>query len=121
MKAKSKSTLKPIISLAPIRSMPLPASVDESLGVLLSLGIQLSKTEAEEIRYLIEDALEPEFIEDAEIANLLDHVKDLGERAEMKALPWEFQKRDPEALSYRRMFARLAQKINAIIEAEEAR
>lgn len=125
-KAKSKTRTKSMIpekispAYAPLCQMPVPANARETLGVLLTINAKFAPDELREIETLAEAGLEPDFLhESPSVANLLDHLRDIYERAYGLADPtFRFGADDMRTC---RLFNRIARKMSRIIEAEEAR
>ena len=123
-KAKAKITKPEIvkISYAPLRKMPIPASSEETIKVLTTIG-RFTPDELSELIYLSQDGLEPHFLDEARregsVTNLLDHLRDIHERAESLSDPtFRFGADDMRTC---RIFASIRNKISRIIEAEDAR
>jgi hypothetical protein len=66
-----------------MNDLTLPKNADETLNAIKALtGLPISKNAASELEVLINDGLSPDFIEEANISNLADHLLDLRERCE---------------------------------------
>jgi hypothetical protein len=121
-KAKATKPEIPKISYAPLRKMPIPASSEETIKVLRTIG-KFNADELAELIFLSADGLEPHFLEEARregsVTNLLDHLRDIHERAEGLADPtFRFGADDMRTC---RTFNSIKNKIGKIIEAEDAR
>lgn len=123
-KAKAKTTKPEIvkISYAPLRKMPIPASSEETIKVLRTIG-RFNPDELSELIYLSADGLEPHFLAEAKsegsICHLLDHLRDIHERAVGLSDPtFRFGADDMRTC---RIFNSIKNKIGKIIEAEDAR
>jgi hypothetical protein len=123
-KAKSKPTKPEIvkISYAPLRKMPIPASSEETIKVLTTIS-RFTPDELSELIYLSADGLEPHFLAEARsegsITNLLDHLRDIHERAVGLSDPtFRFGADDMRTC---RIFNSIKNKVGKIIEAEDAR
>lgn len=67
-----------------MNDQPLPKNADETLNAIKALsGLPISKNAASELEVIINDGLSPDFIEEANISNLADHLLDIRERCEV--------------------------------------
>jgi len=66
-----------------MNDLTLPQTADETLNAIKALtGLPISKNAASELEVLINDGLAPDFIDEANIKNLADHLLDIRERCE---------------------------------------